>query len=168
MNSTSLVPRQPVAVFYQDACLQHQYIRSKDLSAIVERPERLRAVKVGLASAIARLETADEVQVNSESKTTGKVLGEEPDELTAAMDRLKLGRESLPQSRKAASPVSIIKSHALVDILNHPAVKFVHGDIDGDTYLENLTRWAKESYDKIHQGGSEIPNGLAQGDLYRT
>ena len=53
MNSRS---PPTTAVYLQDACYQHRYIRSKDLSNIVERPERLRAVKVGPAAAIARLE----------------------------------------------------------------------------------------------------------------
>lgn len=154
-----------MAVFLQDACLQHQYIRSKDLSAIVERPERLRAVKIGLAAAIARLEFAfqsDQVQAKLKPEK------EEPDDLAAAMGRMNLLRDSSsPQLRHSASPVSIVQSHASIDILNHPAVKFIHGDIDGDAYLENLTCWAKDSWDKIHQGGSEIPEGLAQGDLYR-
>jgi histone deacetylase HOS3 len=155
-----------VAVFIQDACLQHQYIRSRDLSAIVERPERLRAVKIGLAAAIAHLESADHPEVKLEPETTGKEQHEEPDDLAAAMGRMKLVQDSsLLQPRQ---PVSIVQSHASVDILSHPAVKFIHGDIDGDTYLENLMRWAKESWDKVHQGGSEIPEGLPQGDLYRT
>jgi histone deacetylase HOS3 len=157
-----------VAVFLQDACLQHQYIRSRDLSAIVERPERLRAVKIGIAAAAAHLETANLVQGNWDPETTGKEQQVEPDDLAAAMGRMNLLRSPSTQPRHSVSPVSIVQSHASVDILSHPAVKFIHGDIDGDTYLENLTRWAKESWDKIHQGGSEIPEGLAQGDLYRA
>jgi histone deacetylase HOS3 len=157
-----------VAVFLQDACLQHQYIRSRDLSAIVERPERLRAVKIGIAAAAAHLETANLVQGNWNPETTGKEQQVEPDDLAAAMGRMNLLRSPSTQPCHSVSPVSIVQSHASVDILSHPAVKFIHGDIDGDTYLENLTRWAKESWDKIHQGGSEIPEGLAQGDLYRA
>ena len=51
-------------------------------------------------------------------------------------------------------------------LLNNNAVKFVHGDIDGDVYLENLIRWARECADKIREGASEIPEHLSQGDLY--
>ncbi|KAF9465374.1 histone deacetylase complex protein [Collybia nuda] len=142
------------AVFLQDACYQHQYIRSRDLSAIVERPERLRAVTIGLSAAIARLELV--VPTKQHINTRGD---EDPDDLVAAMNRMNLILDH-------ESPISIIQSHASVDILANPAVKFVHGDVDGDVYLENLKQWAEDSRNKIHKGESEIPSGLAQGDLY--
>ena len=40
--------------------------------------------------------------------------------------------------------------------------------VDGDVYLENLVKWAKESSEKVKGGESEIPSELPQGDLYRT
>ena len=54
-----------------------------------------------------------------------------------------------------------------MDLLNDPAVKFVHGDIERDVYLESLKSWAKDSQDKVAKGESEIPEGYSQGDLYR-
>ena len=57
-------------------------------------------------------------------------------------------------------------SNSSINILNNKAVKFVHGDIEGDVYLENLTKWVKESSEKIKVGESEIPSHLSQGDLY--
>ena len=153
------------AVFIQNACLQHRYIRSKDTSNIYERPERLRAVTIGLSAAIARLEglststTKLEPTATSESSKNGP----DPDDLADVMNKLKIDSELSTYQ----SSVSIIESQATVDILNHDAVKFVHGDIERDVYLENLTTWAKESYQKISKGESEIPEGLSQGDLYR-
>ena len=44
------------AIYLQDECYKHKYIRSKDVSTIVERPERIRALKMGIGAAIARLE----------------------------------------------------------------------------------------------------------------
>jgi hypothetical protein len=64
------------------------------------------------------------------------------------------------------NPVRIVHSTASVDILNNAAVKFIHGDIDGDVYLEKLKDWVTNSVDKISKGESEIPLGLPQGDLY--
>ena len=155
------------AVFIQSACLQHRYIRSKDTSNVVERPERLRAVNIGLAAAIARLEelfsptttTIPGATAQSESPK------EEPDpnELAYIMNKLKID----PGLSTYQSPVSIINSQTSVDILNHPAVKFIHGDIENDVYLKNIITWAKESHHKILKGESEIPEGLSQGDLYR-
>lgn len=137
-------------VFLQDACLDHQYIRSRDTSQIVERPERLRAVKVGLAATISRLEE----------------LAPAPalDELTAALDRMNLGSSSAPPPRTA---IQIVHSSATVNLLDNPAVTFIHGDIDGDVYLENLVQWATKSAENIAKGESEIPEGLSQTDLYR-
>ncbi|GAA5918835.1 hypothetical protein JCM8208_002807, partial [Rhodotorula glutinis] len=43
-------------VLFQPACANHRYARTTDIGTIVERPERLRAVKVGVAAAWARLE----------------------------------------------------------------------------------------------------------------
>lgn len=155
-------PSRSSSIFLQNACLQHRYIRSKDLSSIVERPERLRAVNAGLSAAIARIEEL----FASLNTVTGQSLMAEPDtdDLAAVMDKLKLDSSS-PSITK--SPVLIVQSQASADILSHPAVKFVHGDIDGDVYLENLTKWINESHDKISEGGSEIPEGYSQGDLYR-
>jgi histone deacetylase HOS3 len=149
-SSTSTHPTKETAVFLQDICLQHHFIRSRDTSAIVEKPERLRAVNVGLAAAIAHLE---------------ELLAAAKD-LAAALGRMNLAAQGI-DSLDLSAPVSIIKSTASVDMFNHPAVKFIHGDVDGDVYLENLRVWARDSHDKILKGESEIPEGLSQGDLYR-
>lgn len=50
----------PVGIFIQPACLQHKYIRHANSSHIFERPERLRAVLLGVAAAAARLEQAEQ------------------------------------------------------------------------------------------------------------
>lgn len=153
------------AIFLQDACLRHHYIRSRDTTAIVERPDRLRAVNLGLAAAIARIDDALSTHPDptQESSSSGSESGE--DDLAAALGRMNLATHPL-ELRK--SPVAIVRSSASIDIFNHAAVKFVHGDIDGDVYLENLKAWVSNSQDKISQGLSEIPDGLSQGDLYRT
>ena len=159
------------AVFIQNACLQHRYIRSKDTSNIFERPERLRAVTVGLSAAIARLEGLFNSTTTPGPATTSENTKKEsadPDDLLAdVMNKLKIDSSELSTYQQSPVVVSIIESQATVDILNHPAVKFIHGDLERDVYLENLTAWAKESYQKISKGESEIPEGLSQGDLYR-
>ncbi|KAF8215203.1 histone deacetylase complex protein [Mycena galopus ATCC 62051] len=152
-SGTSSSAAKP-AIFLQDACFGHRYIRSRDLSAIVERPERLRAVTIGLSAAISRLEGVP-------SPTPAKPL--DPDDLASQLGHLNI--ESAPQAR-SDSPIHIFRSSASADILHHPAVKYVHGDIDGDVYLENLVRWIRESKEKVDKGESEIPEHLLQGDLY--
>ncbi|KAI0927007.1 hypothetical protein AcW1_007629 [Taiwanofungus camphoratus] len=163
------------AVFLQKSCLHHRYIRSRDTSNIVERPERLRAVNVGLAAAVARLEDAvtnsDDLkskQEHVEPLAATEKHGSDSDDLANALAQLNLAASTSSSLIDAQSraPIDFVQSSAAVDLLNHPAVKFVHGDIERDVYLENLKNWAKDSQENIAKGGSEIPEHLPQGDLY--
>lgn len=143
-------------VFFQEACLSHRFIRSRDTSAIVERPQRLKAVKAGVAAAIARLE-----EIRGKNSDTVAQGAPDPDDvLASALERLKI-------SDGRAATVNVAMSTVSVDLLSHPAVKYVHGDIDGDVYLERLVTLIRESEEKVARGESEIPDGLSQGDLYR-
>jgi len=154
-------------IFLQDACLQHKYIRTKDSSHIVERPERLRAVKIGLSAAISRLEESLPVVTSASTTTTTRAEDSEADPLVDAFENLRLERQDsvkLPLAKQL--PVQVVRSSAKVDILNHPAVKYVHGDVDGDVYPEKLVEWARQSAEKISNGQCEIPEGLPQGDMY--
>lgn len=148
-------------IFLQDACTQHRYIRSKDNSSVVERPERLRAVNIGISSALARLEGIDTRESDTKHEGADKDVGE----LVDVLDKMHIGPDAAGVGPRIAE---IVKSQASVDILNNEAVKFVHGDIEKDIYLENLKKWADQSWDEIAQGRSEIPEGLPQGDLYRS
>ncbi|THH13514.1 hypothetical protein EW146_g6718 [Bondarzewia mesenterica] len=152
------MPKQPTtAIFLQDACLQHRFIRSRDSSNVVERPERLRAVKLGLSAAIACLEDSLRIDVEKDQKEeiTGSSLpagegtnGTNADALSVAMGRMTIGAPTslddvpLPPS----FPIRIVKN--------------------GDVYLEKLRDLARDSAEKVAQGKSEIPDGLSQGDLY--
>lgn len=162
--STGAMPQ--TSVFLQKACLQHRYIRTRDNSHIVERPERLRAVNIGLAATVARLEEVAPPSTSETRATGSTATDEDADELTKALGKLQLEAPSrLDQSPQV--PVAFVQSDASADILSHPAVKFVHGDIERDVYLEALTAMAKDSQDKVNKGESEIPEGYSQGDLYR-
>ena len=165
-NSTSSAI---LAVFLQDACLEHRYIRSRDLSTIVERPERLRAVKAGLSVALSRLERLDATPGREHLPLpvdASNVDPSNPDDLATALDQMTLGRSTVGPSELKIDPVRIIHSTASVDMLANSAVKFIHGDIDGDVYLEKLKDWVANSAVKVSKGESEIPSGLPQGDLY--
>ena len=156
---TVAIPTKETAIFLQDACLQHRFIRSRDTSNVVERPERLRAISIGLAAAMARIE-------ESLSTSSGTLEMSPSDDLANALGRMNLAASPDPLESPTI-PISVVKSSASAHMFTHPAVKFVHGDVDGDVYLENLKAWARDSHDKIAKGESEIPEGLAQGDLYR-
>ena len=158
-----------LVVFLQDASLKHQYIRSRDVSTIVERPERVRAVKAGLAVALSRLEGLHLTSLSSSSSSVeaSNTDPSNPDDLAKALNQMTLETSTALSPESRTNPVQIIHSTASVDILNNPAVKFVHGDVDGDVYLENLRDWVANSINKISKGESEIPSNLSQGDLYR-
>ncbi|KAF7300517.1 hypothetical protein HMN09_00936200 [Mycena chlorophos] len=156
-------PHPATAIFLQDACHNHRFIRSRDTSTVVERPERLRAVATGLACAIARLEEMSVARVQTEGTAPRKPM--DPDELASQLGKMDLA-QPVASGSGSSTPVAIVRSSASLSILAHPAVKYIHGDIDGDVYLENLVRWVKESKEKIEQDGSEIPPHLSQGDLY--
>lgn len=157
-----------LTVFLQDVCLKHQYIRSRDLSTIVERPERVRAVKAGLAVALSRLEGMPELERPHPPVGATNADSPNPDDLVKALGQMTLEASTALSSETKTNPIQIVHSTASLDVLNNPAVKFIHGDIDGDVYLEGLKTWVANSIDKISKGESEIPLDLPQGDLYRT
>lgn len=183
------------AVFLQDACIQHRFIRSRDTSNIVEQPERLRAVKLGIAAAVARLEHENSISPSasvsmknpgtlgasgssgSMFSATSTVSTNSADDLVAALGNLNIAPSAAspptePEELLLSShpdneiPLRVLRSSARVDILNNAAVKYVHGDIEGDVYLEKLRDLARDSAEKIKKGESEIPDGWSQGDLY--
>lgn len=148
-----LEPR--TAIFLQEKCFLHRFIRSRD-SAIVERPERLRAVALGLSVALARLEDESSKKFDH------------ADLLARAMSKLDLSSSS-PTTQLCR----VVHSEASVDITSHPATRFIHALddsnlVEGVDYLQRVRKWALESEAMVAKGESEIPNGLAQGDLYRA
>ena len=149
-----------VGIYLQDDCLKHRFIRSRDTSGIVERPERLRAVKVGLAAAIARIEEAGRASKHSDSDVSVE------DELATALGKMGIATSDTEIIR--AHNISVRRSTATVNLMDHVAVKYVHGDVDGDAYLQNLKTWARDSEDNITKKGSEIPEGMPPLDLYRA
>jgi histone deacetylase HOS3 len=162
LNRDHMDAAPSTAVFLQDACLHHKYIRTRDSSHIFERPERLRAVKIGLCAAISRLEETHPISTN----TSEGAISSDTDSLIAAIENLKLEQAPTDSLRPKGHPVQLVQSSAKVDILRDSAVKYIHGDVDGDAYLEKLSEWTRLSIDKVSTGQSEIPSELPQGDLY--
>ncbi|KAG2344392.1 Arginase/deacetylase [Suillus weaverae] len=155
---SSLKAPTHVKIYLQDDCLKHRFIRSRDTSSIVERPERLRAVKIGLAAAIARIEEAEGALKPSDANVSID------DELVAALGKMDIATSDGGLIR--ARSISVTRSTATVDLLDDAAVKYVHGDVDGDVYLQNLKAWARDSEDNITRKGSEMPEGMPPLDLY--
>ncbi|KAF8581554.1 Arginase/deacetylase [Ramaria rubella] len=154
MSSAPHHSEPQTTVFFQDTCLLHRYIRSSDTSLIFERPQRLRAVKLGVAAAIARLEEQRELEEEREEAQL-------EDALAGALERLNIAEEG-PRKVQDVTGVQVVTSTASVDLLHHPAVEYVHGD----KYIAQLDALTQESEAKIAKGESEIPAELSQGDLY--
>ncbi|KAG8937569.1 hypothetical protein FRC00_003904 [Tulasnella sp. 408] len=157
-------------IFLQEKCYLHRYIRNKDLSGVVERPERLRAVALGFAAALARFEeevpTAGRQQDGRQA--TPPAGTDEGEQLSRAMSQLDIG----PASEFTSGPCHVIASEATCSIQSHPGVSFIHANqdtqlVDGQDYLTRLRTWAEQSEANVSEGTSEIPEHLPQGDLYR-
>ncbi|KAK8850477.1 hypothetical protein IAR55_004395 [Kwoniella newhampshirensis] len=187
MPSRSQLP--PLGLFIQPACLQHKYIRHANSSHIFERPERLRAVLLGVAAAVARLEEAaastedvsqdkktDSITPSTSTTTTG-------DDLSGMLSSLSIGAGSafLPATHiSIVSPPSPLQPGSI--LLHHPAVQIAHSptpeapfpylgqgsssssggsaSFPTSPYLKDLFKWASEAAENIKETGCEIPQGL--------
>ncbi|KAH0828057.1 Arginase/deacetylase [Lanmaoa asiatica] len=175
ISNPSLSPNvhgKRTAIFIQDECLKHRFIRSRDTSGIFERPERLHAVNLGLAAAISRIEEVESV-INKKPNLTSTATGTDEGDLATALARMAIAPTAgpAPLSPSPSSPlrtpsVMIRRTSASVSLLDHAAVKYVHGDIDRDVYIENLIAWARDSQKNITKKGTEIPEGVPPLDLY--
>lgn len=163
--------RSKTGIFLQEKCFLHRFIRRKDASGIVERPERLRAVSLGLAVALSRLK--EEADALHRHLNKLEVENDDQDQLARALSQLEISDATPPVVTSTRLPTSchLVHSEAAPDLLSHPAVRYVHGGISekresGDDYLARVRGWAEESETKIATGGSEIPDNFLQGDLY--
>ncbi|WVQ63278.1 uncharacterized protein L199_001429 [Kwoniella botswanensis] len=186
--TTTTTTSSPIGLFIQPACLQHKYIRHPNSSHIFERPERLRAVLLGVAAAIARLEGID-------SATQSTTAQSNTDDLSGLLSSLSIGSSSsstssvtsllniIPPPPQPSIPGSILQHHPAVQLAHSPVPEspFPYlgqrassssssssGSIPSSPYLKDLVKWASESIEKIKETGCEIPPdlGLNAGDLY--
>lgn len=176
--SPNVVHDKRTAIFIQDECLKHRFIRSRDTSGIFERPERLHAVKLGLAAAISRIEDTESA-MNTQKPQRAPPAGTDEGDLAAALARMAIAPTAPdpdasnstlcldPTSTLRTTSITIRRTTASVSLLEHAAVKYVHGDIERDVYLENLIAWARDSQKNITEKGTEIPKGIPPLDLYR-
>lgn len=114
-------PVRRTAVIFQEACTKHRYSRNSDIGSIVERPERIRAVKTGVASAWARLE--------SRSVARGGARWEQAPAGVDNLDALMLGLAIKDDKGKGkevlGGPFDILFSTAILPV-HDPALTFIH------------------------------------------
>ncbi|KAI5478550.1 sulfate transporter [Pseudohyphozyma bogoriensis] len=133
--SSSLPSPFRTCIIFQDECENHVYTRDSNTAAIVERPERIRAVKVGVASAFSRLEARginqgkldkwDPAGPNGsegEGEANGEELARKLEELTVSASDSKgkgKGKEII------GGPFDILSSDAKMAV-DDPALLFIH------------------------------------------
>ncbi|BGP28603.1 histone deacetylase [Rhodotorula toruloides] len=126
-------PRRPrTAVILQPACANHRYIRNTDIGTIVERPERLRAVKVGVAAAWARLEEREVARGGERWKPARAKEVDEDSELDALLGGLSIGGagksgvETKRRKREVVrGPFDILESSEVL-ALDDSALRYIH------------------------------------------
>lgn len=176
LSPTAMSPADgPLGLFVQPACLQHRYIRHPNAAHVFERPERLRAVLLGVAAAVARLEQAAPAP-------------QPPHDLASLLSSLSLLSRAQPTAQLHLVPAPPPPPRPGSVLLHHPAVQLAHSPVPeapfpyigpGSTgpsgagfpssgYLRDLVKWANEAAERIKQTGCEIPDGLGlnPGDLY--
>jgi len=184
---------RPLGLFIQPACLQHRYIRHANSSHIFERPERLRAVLLGVAAAVARLELAqadfkkacdqnDASQASIGTQGRGAITANDlsiapPDDLSSMLSSLSITSSAFtpPAHLNIVPPLTPTLAPGQV-LLHHPALQLAHSPPPGapfpdsfsatSPYLKDLFKWASEAVERIKETGNEIPQGLNQSDLY--
>ncbi|TYJ53237.1 hypothetical protein B9479_006160 [Cryptococcus floricola] len=171
----------PLGLFIQPACLQHKYIRHPNASHIFERPERLRAVLLGVAAAVARLE-----QVSPQAGQEVLTANDDLSKLLSSLSITQSPSQPTPHLHLVSAPPLPFKPGNI--LLHHPAVQVAHSPVgeapfpyigEGSAggagvgwpqsdYLKDLVKWCEGAVERIKETGCEIPEGLGlnPGDLY--
>lgn len=152
------------AVYLTTTSLEHQFIRNElDRIYIVERPERIKAVVLGVVNAWTFLEARSKVILGDE-------LGK-GDSLSGMMSRLELGQEK-KGGIVGKGAFDILISNTKMEI-DSPALQYIHSNLasslpPSSSYLAQIVTRARDSPSLIHIPPlySEIPETLSQGDLY--
>ena len=180
---SELHPSRPLGLFIQPACLQHRYIRHTNSSHIFERPERLRAVLLGVAAAVARLEEADSIVKGvqgANQRPQDAVTSSASEDLSNMLSGLSIHSTFIPPNVHLTLPSPPTPGIPGQILQHHPALQLAHspppeeGELHGasltasSAYLKDLLKWASEAVETIKETGCEIPSGMGlnQGDLY--
>lgn len=117
------------AVIFQAACEKHRFVRNHDNSTIVERPERIRAVKMGVAAAWAGLE-AKQMKEDGRARWEFQHGAKAEDELASLMGGLGIAERDKGKGKGKevrGGPFDVLFSDAVMNI-DDPSLHFIHGD----------------------------------------
>ncbi|BGP12507.1 hypothetical protein JCM10213_006927 [Rhodosporidiobolus nylandii] len=128
-SSSPSSPSSRLAVLFHPSCLDHRYIRNHDIGTIVERPERLRAVKVGVCGAFARLEEREAARGGerwvTQEQGTEEELGELLGKMSLAPGADEGGKGKGREVKGRGAPFDILETRAVLS-LDDPALRLVH------------------------------------------
>ncbi|KAJ9107573.1 hypothetical protein QFC21_001032 [Naganishia friedmannii] len=132
---------KPLAVLLQPACTAHKWIRTTETPYLMERPERIRAVMVGIAAAAANLEEegmerATHLAANDDTSSKAgpdqQTQREGTPDISSMMDSLSI---QAPSDAASAQP-GLISDFIYLPPVPHPAGIFDHAK-RGRTLLAN-------------------------------
>jgi len=130
LSSSSLSEPSPLPnktfVLFQPSCIKHRYIRAQhDISEIVERPERIKAITAGVAASWAKNE-----QLTSQPRwTPSHAQNAGDDELGDLMKSLSIesqgAKDVAREIKSSSSPFDILSTSSQL-ALTSPALQLIH------------------------------------------
>lgn len=114
-------------VIVAPAVLAHRYVRGTDISLIVERPERVRAVLLGVSALLGRLGAEEDLPPAAAERSRNT----DADSLAAQMAHMSVDNPQLPQepvpSEALPPPIQVLHSVRSIPLHPpHPALAAVH------------------------------------------
>ncbi|PWN18856.1 Arginase/deacetylase [Microstroma glucosiphilum] len=107
------------------AVLAHRYIRGRDVSLIVERPERVRAVLLGVSALLGRMAEDNENRASSSARTAAA--GNDADDLISQLQGMSMAGQRGNASLAGSPQVQVLHSTKSVPLYPaHPALAVVH------------------------------------------
>lgn len=144
----SLAPAEAplLDVIVAPAVLAHRYVRGRNVSLIVERPERVRAVLLGAAAVLGRIAAGELSETtrrgksdpNPPSATHQQAASDDADDLIAQLAGMSMSKpgesssgavDSVTQDSEW-SPMQVLHSTKSVSLTQHPAMRAVHAEDD--------------------------------------
>ncbi|CAO1633057.1 unnamed protein product [Sympodiomycopsis kandeliae] len=164
-SKLSTVKSPTLDVIVAPAVLAHRYVRGNDTSLIVERPERVRAVLLGISAVLGRLGTEDE-QINQPNTTANRKQAGGSDDLVSQLAGMSVGNKEDDNSRvrNLHSPVQVLHSTRSISFHpSHPALSAIHGHED-ELVTWDLPECETRRRLKHHKTSSERTDGSPEVD----
>jgi histone deacetylase HOS3 len=129
------LPAPELDVLFVPPAANHRYVRGNDNSLIVERPERINAVLLGIAAVMGRVQASSDNGKGKEREGSSSSLPDTADSLSEAMEQMGLAEDASSVHR----PIRVLLSDRDLSLDSpEPAVAFVHAHEDEKvTFLQS-------------------------------